>query len=256
MRPLYVRVHERDNVAIVVNPEGLRAGTEFDCGLVLTEDIPQAHKTAFRDLEMGAAIIRYGEVIGHAQRPIGRGAWVREEFVSLPEAPALDRLALATAVPPALPPLEGYTFEGFRNADGTAGTKNILGITTTVQCVAPTVDYAVRRIKAETPAALSARRRRGRDHALLRLRRRDRRAGRGDPDPHPAKSEPASPISAARRWWSAWAARSCSRRGCSLADSQPSVLTSPTSCRTAGRARIRRDGRGHHAGRRRSGWSS
>jgi galactarate dehydratase len=29
------------------------------------------------------------------------------------------------------------------------GTKNILGITTTVQCVAPTVDFAVRRIKAE-----------------------------------------------------------------------------------------------------------
>ncbi len=29
------------------------------------------------------------------------------------------------------------------------GTKNILGITTTVQCVAPTVDYAVRRIRAE-----------------------------------------------------------------------------------------------------------
>ena len=29
------------------------------------------------------------------------------------------------------------------------GTKNILGISTTVQCVAPTVEYAVRRIKAE-----------------------------------------------------------------------------------------------------------
>ena len=29
------------------------------------------------------------------------------------------------------------------------GTKNILGISTTVQCVAPTVEHAVRRIKAE-----------------------------------------------------------------------------------------------------------
>ena len=29
------------------------------------------------------------------------------------------------------------------------GTRNILGITTTVQCVAPTVDYAVRRIRQE-----------------------------------------------------------------------------------------------------------
>ena len=64
-------------------------------------------------------------------------------------APALDQLALATAVPHHHPSLEGYTFDGYRNADGSVGTKNILGITTTVQCVAPTVDYAVRRIKAE-----------------------------------------------------------------------------------------------------------
>ena len=48
-----------------------------------------------------------------------------------------------------LPPLEGYTFQGFVNPDGTTGTKNILGLTTTVQCVAPTVDYAVRRLKTE-----------------------------------------------------------------------------------------------------------
>jgi galactarate dehydratase len=52
-------------------------------------------------------------------------------------------------VPQPLPPLSGYTFEGYRNPDGSVGTKNILGITTTVQCVAPTVDYAVRRIKSE-----------------------------------------------------------------------------------------------------------
>jgi galactarate dehydratase len=40
-------------------------------------------------------------------------------------------------------------FEGFLNDDGSVGTKNILGIATTVQCVAATVDYAVKRIKSE-----------------------------------------------------------------------------------------------------------
>ncbi|RZJ03449.1 MAG: galactarate dehydratase, partial [Haliea sp.] len=48
-----------------------------------------------------------------------------------------------------LPPLEGLTFEGFRNPDGSVGTRNILAITTTVQCVAGVVDFAVQRIKAE-----------------------------------------------------------------------------------------------------------
>jgi galactarate dehydratase len=70
-------------------------------------------------------------------------------LVDLPAPPSLDDLPLATAVPEPLTPLDGFTFEGFRNADGSVGTRNVLGIATTVQCVAPTVDYAARRIRAE-----------------------------------------------------------------------------------------------------------
>ena len=147
--PLYVQVHPDDNVAIVVNEGGLRAGTKFESGLVLGEDIPEAHKIALSDIHAGSPIVRYGSVIGFAEGEISKGSWVHEEKMRLPNAPALDSLPLATAVPPALPPLEGYTFEGFVNDDGSVGTKNILGITTTVQCVAATVDYAVRRIREE-----------------------------------------------------------------------------------------------------------
>jgi len=149
MSPLYIQLHARDNVAIIVNPEGLPAGTSFLSGLVLRERIPQSHKIALREFESGDPIIRYGQVIGFAARPLAPGSWVREDAVDLPRAPLLDELPLATAVPAPLPPLTGYTFKGFRNQDGRIGTKNILGITTTVQCVAPTVDYAVRRIRSE-----------------------------------------------------------------------------------------------------------
>jgi galactarate dehydratase len=149
MDPLYIKVNPRDNVGIIVNAEGLPAGARFRCGLTLREAIPQSHKTALRDLATGEAVLRYGETIGFANRAIRSGDWVREEFIDLPQAPSLDDLPIATAVPSALPQLEGYTFEGYTNVDGSVGTKNILGITTTVQCVAPTVDYAVRRIKSE-----------------------------------------------------------------------------------------------------------
>src|SRR5215471_15846437 len=145
----YIRVHERDNVAIIVDPEGAPAGTEFPGGLVLSEHIPQAHKVALQQLNSGEPVIRYGEIIGTATRPIPAGSWVREDLIALPAPPPLDALQLATASPAPQPPLAGYTFEGFRNSDGSCGTRNILGITTTVQCVAPTVDYAVRRIKTE-----------------------------------------------------------------------------------------------------------
>jgi len=149
MQPLYVRVYERDNVAIVANAEGLPAGARFPDGLVLAEAVPQSQKIALRELAKGEPVIRYGEVIGQAKRSIARGAWVREEFLTEPAAPNLHELPLATHTPPPPPPLEGFQFAGYRNRDGTVGTKNILGITTTVQCVAPTVEFAVRRIKAE-----------------------------------------------------------------------------------------------------------
>lgn len=148
-RPLYVQVHPDDNVAIVVNEGGLPAGTSFDSGLTLTEHIPEAHKVALRQIPAEGQIIRYGSVIGFAKADIAPGSWVHEDRMRLPSPPALDSLPLATAVPQPLPPLEGYTFEGFVNDDGSVGTKNILGITTTVQCVAATVDYAVKRIREE-----------------------------------------------------------------------------------------------------------
>lgn len=145
----YVRIHPRDNVAIILDPDGAPSGTAFPGGLIARDTIPQSHKIALGRIEAGEPVIRYGEVIGHAKTNIEQGGWVRAELFDLPAPPLLDELPLATAVPPPLEALEGYTFEGYRNADGSAGTRNILGITTTVQCVAPTVDYAVRRIKTE-----------------------------------------------------------------------------------------------------------
>lgn len=145
----YIQIHERDNIAVVVNPEGIAAGTVLPSGLSAKEFIPQPQKISLADIRAGEPVFRYGQVIGYANRQIAAGCWVREELLDLPEPPPLDQLPLATAIPSPLPPLEGYTFDGYRNPDGSVGTKNILGITTTVQCVAPTVDYAVRRMRAE-----------------------------------------------------------------------------------------------------------
>jgi len=149
LRPLYIRVHADDNVAIIVNEGGLARGTEFDDGLTLLDDLPEAHKVALVDIAAGAPIRRYGSVIGFARGDIKAGSWVHEERMDMPSAPSLDDLPLATATPAPQSALAGYTFEGFVNDDGSVGTKNILGITTTVQCVAATVNYAVERIRRE-----------------------------------------------------------------------------------------------------------
>jgi galactarate dehydratase len=145
----YVRVHPADPLGIIVNPEGVAGGATFADGLVARERIPQSHKIALERIEPGAPVRRYGQTIGIAAREVEPGHWLRDEWITAIAAPDLDSLPLATAIPPAPEPLTGFTFEGFRNSDGSVGTRNILGITTTVQCVAPTVDYAVRRIRQE-----------------------------------------------------------------------------------------------------------
>ncbi|MDD0809608.1 galactarate dehydratase [Curvibacter sp. RS43] len=147
--PLYITMHEADNVAIVVNDGGLPAGTVFASGLTLREKVPQAHKVALQDIPEGGVVRRYNVPIGYALQPIAAGSWVHERLLKMPSARELEGLPIATVKPPVLPPLEGYTFEGYRNADGSVGTRNILAITQTVQCVAGVTSFAVQRIKSE-----------------------------------------------------------------------------------------------------------
>ncbi len=149
MTPHTIRMHARDNVAIVANAGGLAAGTVLPSGLVLRDAVPQGHKVALVDVAAGSAVLRYGIPIGYALKDIPAGSWVHERLLQMPSARELDNLPIATVKPEPLPPLEGYTFEGYRNADGSVGTRNILAITTTVQCVSGVVEFAVTRIKNE-----------------------------------------------------------------------------------------------------------
>jgi galactarate dehydratase len=147
--PRRIQVSPRDNVAIIVNSLGLPAGTAFPDGLVLNHFVPQGHKVALTDIADGAPIVRYNEVIGTARGAITRGDLINEDNVVMGTAPPLDQLEMATRPPPAPEPLTGYTFEGYRNADCTVGTKNILAVSTSVQCVSGTMEFALKRIKAE-----------------------------------------------------------------------------------------------------------
>jgi galactarate dehydratase len=152
--PLTIRMHARDNVAIVANDGGLPAGTLLPAGVPgggvrLRDKVPQGHKVALVDLAEGVPILRYDVPIGYALKAIPAGGWVHERLIRMPAARELAGLPMATVETPVVEPLAGFTFEGYRNADGSVGTRNILAITTTVQCVAGVVAVAVARIKSE-----------------------------------------------------------------------------------------------------------
>ncbi|MBY0570518.1 MAG: UxaA family hydrolase, partial [Burkholderiaceae bacterium] len=106
-KPLYIKMHDNDNVAIVVNDGGLPAHTVFPCALELVDHVPQGHKVALTDLPEGSAIRRYNVTIGYTNTDVKRGQWLNETLIRMPDARALDNLPIATVSPKPLPPLEG-----------------------------------------------------------------------------------------------------------------------------------------------------
>lgn len=146
---LAIQINELDNVAVIVETGGLKKGALLKNGITIIDNIPQGHKVALKDLKKDDAVIRYGEVIGYVEKDISQGSWVYEGVMRMPEAPQLDNYEFNIRETKKVEPLKGYTFEGYKNADGSVGTRNVLGITTSVQCVAGVLNVVVRKIKEE-----------------------------------------------------------------------------------------------------------
>lgn len=147
--PLVIQVTPRDNVAIAVHD--LPAGAAVRPGVTAREQIPQAHKIALEDIPQGGAVIRYGVALGYAKSPIPAGAWINEHMLELPQSPGLEHMPYGTNLVSKenLPDPPRTTWMGYRNQTGPAGTRNLLGVVTTVQCAAGVVNVAVERIKRE-----------------------------------------------------------------------------------------------------------
>lgn len=144
----YIKINDKDNVAIAVNT--IAVGTEVMDGILANQEIPQGHKIALCDIAKDAPIIRYGVVLGYALNPIKKGDWINEHMLRLPIPPSVDEMEFGTNIVTDLPKAPIRTFEGYRNPKGGyAGTRNILGISTTVQCVTGVLNVAVKKMKEE-----------------------------------------------------------------------------------------------------------
>jgi altronate hydrolase len=77
MAVLAIRVHPRDNVAVVA--ADVRAGdvVRLDDGEVrAVEAIPRGSKVTLGPIACGEAVVRYGEEIGRATKDIAAGEYV------------------------------------------------------------------------------------------------------------------------------------------------------------------------------------
>ena len=222
-QPRYIKLNERDNVAIVVNDFGLPAGSRFACGLELRAFVPQGHKTALVDIAEGAPILRYGEVIGYAASPILAGEWVDEARIQMPDAPALDKLEIATAVPEAATAAGRFYVRGLPQRGRLCRHQEPsrhLDLGPMRQGHAGICDQAY---PGRVTAEISQCRRCHPGHPCLWLRRSDHRRPTPWCRSGRCKISPSIRISAARSWWSGLVARSSSRNGwCPRVSAMPS----------------------------------
>ncbi len=130
-----VRLSADDNVVVALDEIG--AGQEVTAErLVAITAIPAGHKLATTVIETGAPIRKFGQIIGFASAPIEPGAHVHVHncgFAAFERDYAHAREAVATNV---LPEAAQASFEGYRRAGGGIGTRNYIGVLSTVNCSA------------------------------------------------------------------------------------------------------------------------
>ena len=126
-----IRLHSDDNVIIAL--QDLAAGqTVPGLNVPLMQPVPRGHKFAVQPIATGACVIRYGQIIGVATGDIAMGEHVHTHNLGMG---AHDQdYAFSTDLRP-LPQIDGpRTFMGYHRADGGVGTRNYLGILTSVNC--------------------------------------------------------------------------------------------------------------------------
>ena len=132
-KPKTMRLSPADNVVIAVGK--IEAGETHD-GIAARARIPFGHKMAVAPIADGEPVRKFGQIIGFARGTIAPGDWVHEHNVVLHDFER-DYQFCADAKPETiLPVAEQATFQGYRRVNGRAGTRNYLGILTSVNCSA------------------------------------------------------------------------------------------------------------------------
>jgi altronate hydrolase/galactarate dehydratase len=129
--PRLIRLHPADNVAVAL--EDVAPGRFLaDFGFDARTEVGRGHKMALADLAEGTPVIRYGQIIGVATAHIPAGAHVHSHNLGMGDH-RQDHAFGADCRP--LDPAAGQrSFMGYRRADGKVGTRNYLGILTSVNC--------------------------------------------------------------------------------------------------------------------------
>lgn len=149
LNPSLILLAPDDDVAV--------ARTEIAKGVEITTDgvtiitrntIPSGHKVALRTVHAGNLVHKYGQVIGQATTDIAPGDYVHVHNLDMPPANAGHHQV--NTYTPTLPVEVPATFEGFLRSDGRVGTRNFIGVISSVNCSATVCKHIAEAFKTDT----------------------------------------------------------------------------------------------------------
>ncbi|PIF90055.1 altronate hydrolase [Acidovorax sp. 62] len=147
-----LHLHPNDNV--LVAKTALALGQDIpELGLRTRAQVPAGHKIAARRIAAGEQVKKYDTVIGVATRDLEPGDYVHSHNLQLVDY--YRDPAFGADVQPVqyVPEAERATFQGFVRPGGGVGTRNFIGILSSVNCSAT----VIKRIAAHfTPERLAA----------------------------------------------------------------------------------------------------
>ncbi|HUH01959.1 MAG TPA: altronate dehydratase family protein, partial [Kofleriaceae bacterium] len=130
-----VRLHPNDNV-VTARIDLLQGTALVGEDLAAAVRIPAGHKVATRPIAKGEPVRKYDQIIGFASTDIAPGEHVHTDNVEMQDF-ARDYAFGADAKPTAyVPDDQRASFEGFLRPSGKAGTRNFIGVLSTVNCSA------------------------------------------------------------------------------------------------------------------------
>ena len=133
-----IRLHPNDNV--VVARVDVAIGTSVPSeNLSVRSQVPAGYKIASKKITAGEPILKYNVIVGFANTDIEPGSMVHSHNTEFREFDRDYAYASEYKATELLPENQRATFQGIVREDGKVGTRNYIGILSTVNCSATVV---------------------------------------------------------------------------------------------------------------------
>lgn len=147
-----LHLHPDDNVFVAKSALAL-GQTISELGVRTRAQVPAGHKIAARHIAAGEQVKKFDTVIGVATRDLAPGDYVHSHNLKIVDYYRDPAFGADVRPVEYLPEEQRATFQGYVRADGRVGTRNFIGILSSVNCSAT----VIRQIAAHfTPERLAA----------------------------------------------------------------------------------------------------